>query len=120
MYCDTFSLPKLVVADANTIHIPTIQVPIWAENPGDGVSQWAAETMGIWQDKGGLTTQQIDNKVRERIWEIAQSMSIINKQMAGPEQWDLEIDRWVTQISNLASKSPLWICSMADNTNFDG
>jgi len=52
--------------------------------------------MGIWQDKGGLTTQQIDNKVRERVWEIAQSMSIINKQGPSPEQWDLLIDRCVT------------------------
>jgi len=42
--------------------------------------------MRIWQEKGGLTTQWIDDKVRERIWEIAQSMSIINMQRAGREQ----------------------------------
>jgi len=47
--------------------MPTLQVRISAENAGVGVSQWAAETVGIWQDKGGLTTQQIDNKVREHI-----------------------------------------------------
>jgi len=63
----------------------TLQVGIWAENAGVGVSQWTAETMGIWQDKGGLTTQQIENTVRECIWEIAESMSIINIQGASPE-----------------------------------
>ena len=68
--------------------MPTLQVRIWAENTRVGVTQWVAETMGmvILQDKGGLTTQRIDNKVRERVWEIAQSMSIINKQGASPEQ----------------------------------
>jgi hypothetical protein len=79
--------------------MPTLQVHVWAENAGVGVSQWAAESRGIWQNKGGLTTQQIDNTVTERIWEIAQSMSIINKQGAGPEQWALLIDRCVTRIS---------------------
>jgi len=96
MECDAFWLPKSVVADANTIQMPTRQVRVCAENAGVGVSQLAAETMGIWQDKGGLTTQRIDNKVRQRVWESVQSMSIINKQGAGPEQWDLLIDRWVT------------------------
>jgi len=62
--------------------------------------------MGIWQDKGGLTTQQIDKKVRERVCEIAQYMSIINKQGTGPKQWDLLIDHCVTQISELESKRP--------------
>jgi len=76
--------------------MPTRQVRVCVENAGVGVSQWAAETMGIWEDKGGLTTQRIDNKVRQRVWEIVQSMSIINKQGAGHEQWDLLIDRWVT------------------------
>jgi hypothetical protein len=79
MYCDAFWLPKSVIADANTIQMPTLQVRVWAENIGVGVSQWAAETMGIWQDKGGLTTQWIDDKVMECVWEISQSMSIINK-----------------------------------------
>jgi hypothetical protein len=74
----------------------TIQAWVWAENTGFGVSQWAAETMGIWQDKGGLTTQWMDNEVRERVWEIAQSMSIINRQGAGPKQWDILNDRCVT------------------------
>jgi hypothetical protein len=40
---------------------------MWAKNAGVGVSQWAAKTIGIWQHKGGLTTQRIDNKVRERV-----------------------------------------------------
>jgi len=68
------------------MQMPTLQVCVWAENACVGVSQWAAKTMGIWQDKGGLTTQWMDNKMRERVWEIALSMSIINKQGAGPEQ----------------------------------
>jgi len=76
--------------------------------------------MRIWQDKGGLTTQWIDNKVRERMWEIAQSMSIINKQGAGPEQWDLLIDRCVTGISELESKRLLGKWYMADKTDLDG
>ena len=98
----------------------TLQVRICAENAGVGVSQWAAETMGIWQDKGGFTTQSIHNKVRERVWEIAQSLSIINKQGAGPKKWDLLINRCVTRIGELESKRPLWKWSMADKTNLDG
>ena len=100
--------------------MPTLQVRVRAKNAGVGVSQWAAETMGIWQDKGGLTTQWIDNKVRERVWGISQSMSIINKQGAGPEQWDLLIDRCVTRICELESKRPVWKRYMADKTNLDG
>jgi len=76
--------------------------------------------MGIWQDEGGLTTQWIDNKVRERVWEIAQFMSIIKKQGTGPEQWDRIIDRCVTRISELQSKRLLWKWYMADKTNLDG
>jgi hypothetical protein len=75
--------------------------------------------MRIWQDKGGLTTQQMDNKVREHVWEIAQSMSMINKQGAGPEQCDLIIDHCVTRIRELECKRPLWKRYMADKTNFD-
>jgi hypothetical protein len=67
MKCDAFWLPKSVVADANTIQMATLQLRVWADNAGIEVSQWAAETMGIWKDQGGLTTQQVDNKVRERI-----------------------------------------------------
>jgi hypothetical protein len=100
--------------------MPTLQVRVWAENPSVGVSQLAAETMGIWQDKGGLTTQWMDNKVRERISEIAQSMSIINKQGAGPEQWDPLIDHCVTCISELESKRSVLKQYMADKTNLDG
>jgi len=60
--------------------------------------------MGIWQDKGGVTTQQIDNTMREHGWEIAQSMSKINEQGTSPEQWDLPINHYITEISLLASK----------------
>ena len=98
----------------------TLKVRVWAENAGVGVSQWAAETMGISQDKGGLTTQWIDNDVREHVWEIAQSMSIINEHGAGPEQWDLLIDRCITHISDLPSKRPLRKRYMADMTNLAG
>jgi hypothetical protein len=58
-------LPKLVIADANTILMPTLQVSVWAENASVGVSQRAAETMGNWQDMGGMTTQWIDNRLRD-------------------------------------------------------
>ena len=119
MQCDASSLPKSVVADANTIQMPTVQVRVWAENAGVGVSQWVAEMMGIWQDKCGLTTHLIDNEVRERIWDIAQSMSSINKQGAGPEQWDLLIDHCVTQISDLASQWPHWKWYMVAKTILD-
>jgi len=76
--------------------------------------------MGIRQDKGGLKTQRMDNKVRECVWDIAQSMSIINKQGAGPEQWDLLIDRCLNGITKLQSKRPLWERYMTDKTNLDG
>jgi len=84
------------VADANSIQMPTLQVLDWAKNTRVGVSQWAAETMGIRQENGGLTKQQKDNTVRECIWEIAQSMSISNKPGASTEQWDLLIDHCIT------------------------
>jgi len=100
--------------------MPTLQVGVWAENAGVGISQWAAETMRIWQDEGGLTTQRMDNKVREHVWEIAQSMSIINRQGASREEWDLLIDRCVTPITELESKRLLWKRYMADKTNLDG
>jgi len=88
--------------------MPTLHVCVLAENAGVQVSQWWAETIEIWQDKGGLTTQWIDNKVREHVCEIAQCMRIINRQDAGPQQWDLLVDRWVTLISDLESKRALW------------
>jgi hypothetical protein len=47
-------------------------------------------------------------------------MSIINKQGAGPEQWDLLIDRCVTRSSELESKRLHWKQYMADKTNLDG
>jgi hypothetical protein len=100
--------------------MPPLPVCVWAGNASVGVSQWAVETMGIWQDKSGLTTQRMDNKLRERICEIAQDMSIINKQDAGTKQWDLLIDHYVTRISTLESKTPLWKWYMADMTNLAG
>jgi len=99
--------------------MPTLQICVWAEKAGVGVSQWAAETMGICHDKGGLTTQQIDNKVTELIYEISQSMSIINKQGASPEQWNLQMDHCVTRISDLASKKWVYKWSMTDITKLD-
>jgi len=81
--------------------MPTPQIRVWAKNVSVGVSQWLAETIEMWQDKGGLTTQRIDNKVRERTLEIPKFMSIINKQGTGPKQWPLLISRCVTWISDL-------------------
>jgi len=72
--------------------MPTVQVQVWAENTCVGVSQWEADTVGIWQEMGGLTTQWKDNKLREHVWEIAQSMTISNKQGAMHDQWDLLIN----------------------------
>ena len=50
------------------------------------VGPWAAETTGIGQEKGGLKTQRNDNQARERVWVIAQSMSISCMQGGSPEQ----------------------------------
>jgi len=68
---------------------------------------------------GGLTTKQIDNQVRECVWEFAQSMSIIRKQGASLKQWNLLLDYCITGISNMASKLPLWKWYMAHKTNLD-
>jgi hypothetical protein len=100
--------------------MPTVHVHVWAENARVGVSQGATETMGIWLDKGDLTTQRIDNQVREHVREITKSMGIINKQGSGPEQWDVLIDCCVTQNSDLVSKRLLGKRYMADKTNLDG
>jgi len=83
-------------------------------NTGVGVSQLAVVTMGIWRGKGGLTTQHKDNQVRERLCEIAQSIRISNNHGAGPEQWDPPIDHRITQISDVASKTPHWKWFKAD------
>jgi len=64
--------------------------------------------------------QWIDNKVGEHIWEIAQSISVINKQNAGPKAWNLLIDCSVTRISHLASQRLLWKWYVADKTNTNG
>jgi len=100
--------------------MPTPQVRIWSVIAGFGVRDWAAGTIGIWLEKGGLTTQWKDSQVRKRVWEIAQSMSISKKQGAGPKQWDLQIDRCLTRINNLVSTRPYWKWYMADKTIPDG
>ena len=92
MECEAFRLPKSVITDARAIEMPTQPARLSAENTGVGVSQWAAETFRILQEKGDLTMQQNDNTVREHVWEIAQCMSISYKLGASPEQWDLLID----------------------------
>jgi len=78
------------------IQMATLQVRVGAANAGVAVSQWVAESMGIWNDMGGLTTQWIDNTVRKRIREIAQSMSVIIKQGQDSKYWDLLIKCCVT------------------------
>ena len=119
MSCDAFWLLKLVVAVADTIQMPTLQVHVWARNTSVGVGQCAAETMGIGHNAGGLTAQRIDNIVRARMWEIPQSISIINKQGTSPKRWDLLINRCISRISDLASKWPLSKWYMVDKTNLD-
>jgi hypothetical protein len=61
----------------------------------------------------------MDNKVRERVWEIAKAMSIINKQGGSSMQRDLKMDHCVTPISNLEPEMPLWKCYIAGRTNLD-
>ena len=120
MQCDPIWLPKFVVTDAITIQMPTLQVRVQAENAGVGVRQWTAGTIGIRQDMGGIKTQQIDNIVWECILEITESMSIINKQEASLEQWDLLQNYCVTRIGDLASTRSHWLCYMAEKTNLNG
>jgi len=74
----------------------------------------------IWQDKGGFTTQWIDDILREHFWEITQSISIINKQGTGPEQCNLLFNHCVTRLNGLASKRPLGQWFMPGMTNLDG
>ena len=62
----------------------------------------------------------IDNKVRKRVWEIAQSMIIMNKQGTSAEHWNHLIDYCVTQISDLVCKRPLSQRYMADKTSLNG
>jgi len=76
--------------------------------------------MRIWQDRGGLTTQWIDNEVRERVCEIAKPISVMNRQGAAPEQSNLVIALCIPQLSDLASEWPLWKLCMADKPNLDG
>jgi len=59
--------------------------------------------------------------VRERIWEIAWCMSISDKQVASPEQWNLLIDYYFTgRISDPASNRHFWKRFTADKTTLDG
>jgi hypothetical protein len=99
--------------------MPTVQFRVWAKNAGVGVSQWAVETFGIWQQKGGSTTQQIDTKVRMCVWQIAHSITMINMQGSGPEHWCLPINCSITRIGDLDSGRPHWKLYMADKTNLD-
>lgn len=78
-----------------------------SRNPGDLVGY-------------GLTTQWIDNKVREYVWKIAQPMSIINKHGTTPEQWDLLIDSCIAGLSYLQSQRLHWKLYMANKTILDG
>jgi len=111
-------LPKSVVTNANSILLPTIEL-CFGPDTSVGVIQWAAETMGILHEKDSLTTQWKDNIVRESIWVTAQTMSISNKQCAGPEKWNIPTNYYVTLSSDLQSKRPLLIQYMADNTSLD-
>jgi hypothetical protein len=101
MQCDAFCLLQSVVADGNTIQMWTQKLQVWAENAGVGVSQRIAEIMRIWQDMGGLITQRLDNKGMDRIWGIAQSMTITTKEGAGPNRLDLQIDHCDTTMCEL-------------------
>jgi len=47
--------------------MPTLQVCVCDENARFAVSQRAAETMGIWQEKGGFSPPQKDNEVRDHV-----------------------------------------------------
>jgi len=120
MWCDAIWLLKSVIPDTNTSQMAILQIHVWVKNAGVGVSKFTAETMGIWQDTGGLTTEWIVNEVRECVWVITQSMSIIKMQGTGPKQWDLLINLYITRISDGASTRPPWKQYMADKTNLNG
>jgi hypothetical protein len=98
-------LLKSVITAAIAIQMLTLKVGFWAENAGVGVSQPATETMRIWHNLGGLKIQWMHNEVMGHVWEITESMSIHDKQSAGPKQWDVLIDRCVMWLSYLASNA---------------
>jgi len=79
--------------------MPSLHVRVGAENASVGVSELAADSLGNWQNMRGLTTQWIEDTVREHVCEIAQDLSIINNHGTSPEHWSLLIDRCLTQIS---------------------
>jgi len=112
--CRNYSL-QMVIQSRFQLHKSTSG----AKNAVVGVIKWAALPMGILQEKGGLTTQQKDNNLQKQVWEIAQTINVGNKLGAGPEQWYLLMDCWVTHISDLLSKRPLGKWSMADKTILD-
>jgi len=101
-------------------YLSTCHRTTWADITAVGVSQWAADTMGIRQEKGGLTTPLNDNEVRESVGVIDQSMSISNVQGTGPEQCDVLHDHCVTRIRSLASTSLHSNWYLADKTHLDG
>jgi hypothetical protein len=112
-------MTKSVIPDGNTVQMASRHVHVSVGYAGVGVTQRATDATGIWQDNHSLPTQPMDIKVREIIWEIAQSIHTINKQGAGVKQWDCLINHCITRISDLESKWPLWKWFMSDKSNID-
>jgi hypothetical protein len=100
--------------------MPTQQVYFWAMIAVVGVSQWAADSMGTGQEKGGLTMQWKDNKLRDTIWGIAQSLFSTIQLGTGPVQWDLPINCTIIEISNLAPERLLWRRFTSDKAILNG
>jgi len=57
---------------------PNAQFHIRADNAGIKIRQWAPQMIVIWQDKGALTTQSMENPVRECMRGIALFNKISN------------------------------------------
>jgi len=59
-------MTKSVIADGNSIQMPSIHGPIWLEHVCFGVNPWATPNIRIWQRKIEFTTttQYHDVKVR--------------------------------------------------------
>jgi hypothetical protein len=72
-------MPKSVIPDGNTVQMASRHVHVSVGYAGVGVTQRATDATGIWQDNDSLPTQPMDIKVREIIWEIAQSIHTIDK-----------------------------------------
>jgi hypothetical protein len=97
-----------------------LHVHIGAENTSVEVGQCETQMIGFWQVICDFTTQWIDIKVTEHVWEITLSTRISNKQGVIPEQWDHLIDCWVIRTSDLESNRILMTWKMAVNTTLDG